>query len=177
MSLIENLDDVFVRDFWFGELDQNAVTSISSKASSLLVDPKLRRVFSSSKSRLDANVILADITLSQTPKRLLSSLLASQTDKIVIVENCSDVSENVLLRLIQEGHSVFLSFAYRDQISEELYDAITANCENLIAKPDRFWEVDNTPIDQSAFWQHHDRHFTRSNEKAEGDFEALLKRV
>lgn len=177
MSLLPDIKDVFVRDFWFGDLDERAVASISAKASTLLIDPNLRRVFTTHRDNMTARVVLADISLSRTPKRLLSSLLASQTDKFVVVENCADVSENVLLDLVRSDRSIFLSFKYRSDISEELYDAITSKCENVVSKPERFWPVEDIEFDPKQFWKHHDRYFTRSTAKADRDFDALMKRL
>lgn len=171
MSLTENVEDLLIRDFWFGKLDEQTVSTIYAKVYSLLLNPNTRRVFSSQKDFLDADVVLVDLDLPVSEKRLLGSLMMSQTNHFVVVENCALYSSKVIMNLIESGQPLLLGFKGRKDLDEELYNKIMDHCVSANTVR-RVWgaEVEPTEFD----WNKHDRLFTRSSRKADKEIEVFL---
>lgn len=172
--LLANVSDILVKDFWDRKIDFKDVASIYSKVYSLLLNPNIRRVFSSQRDSLNADVVLVDLDLPKTETKLFGSLMLSQTDHAVVVEDCSRYSPTVLISLINDGHPVLLGFEYRDQLDPKLYDAIIGSC-NSANSVDRVWGPLVEAKDLTEFWVKHDRNYTRQSEKADGDIAAFLK--
>lgn len=173
-SLLTNVSDEFIKEFWSQPLEKEDVASIYFKVSALLLNPITRRVFYPSKNRLEGKVVLVDLNLPPTETRLLGSLMLSQAEGLIIVEDCSKYSPAVLIELINSGHDLILGYQYKEQISQPLYDAIIGNCASKNSTVAKQWGSD---VEIKEFnWGKHDRNYTRLSEKADKQIRGFMER-